>query len=86
MPDCTIPPTKKKLIWLSRSGPAFEFPANPPGQVSALAFLQAVCGPAWVTEFVGHGGSVALLAGQIRWEARRRGREVDRETSKPVTG
>lgn len=68
MPDSIINPTTKKLIWLSRSGPAFEVPVQ--GGVCALVFLQAICGAAWVAEFAGQGGSVTLLAGQIRCEAR----------------
>jgi len=71
MADCTIPQkTKKKLIWLSRSGPAFEVPEYQ--GVNALAFVQALFGAAWAAEFAGQGGSVTLLAGQIRYEARRR--------------
>jgi len=71
MADCTIPQkTKKKLIWLSHSGPAFEFPAQ--SGVNALIFLQALFGAAWVAEYVSYGGSMTLLAGQIRSEARRR--------------
>lgn len=75
MSDCNIfPKTNKKLIWLSRSGPAFEFPTEPAGQVCALAFVQALFGAAWAAEFAGQGGNVALLAGLIRAEARRRQR------------
>lgn len=74
MPDSIINPTTKKLIWLSRSGPAFEFPEQ--SGVNALAFLQAIYGVAWVAEFAGQGGSVALLAGQIRCEARRLCRRI----------
>ena len=70
MPNSTInSQPQKRLIWLHREGPAFE---GPPPRSSALAYLQALYGAAWVAEFSSRGGSLALLAAVVRAAARER--------------